>query len=343
MSTQISDEFSRASSSEFTIGTSRSSSASTSLAKSTSSTKSTTNELSLGTDIENEISSSATAGTNDIVVAQATITSKLSIKRSQQFTQSSTESKTNGKSTTDGKSITNGKSGTIGITETIGQTETEGSSSTNTDGLSKTKTGGLSETESYESTEQESVVCQAEATIIPSHSVETTLVFTTSSTTVNTFTDMKLTLCSAFKEPENLNNDDHIILLRDIPGTIGQTKTAQCKVQFAPAKYLPNSHTCREEQNLVLTGQVPFVPNCQDDNPDLYEPCQCSAVYTLERTVCYCVDQFGDKNGDMRAARNDDETAEDVCLALNCQQSSREGGRRRILMSEKEETELIDL
>merc|ERR1719410_427140 len=300
MSTQISDEFSRASSSEFTIGTSRSSSASTSLAKSTSSTKSTTNELSLGTDIENEISSSATAGTNDIVVAQGTVTSKLSIKTSQQFTESSTESKTNGKSTTDGKSITNGKSGTIGITETIGQTETEGSSSTNTDGLSKTKTGGLSETESYESTEQESVVCQAEATIIPSHSVETTLVFTTSSTTVNTFTDMKLTLCSAFKEPENPNNDDHIILLRDIPGTIGQTKTTQCKVQFAPAKYLPNSHTCREEQNLVLTGQVPFVPNCQDDDPDLYEPCQCSAVYTLERTVCYCVDQFGDKNGDMR-------------------------------------------
>merc|ERR1719461_809136 len=152
ISTEISEEYSRSTSSEFTIGTSRSGSSSTSGTKSTSLTESTSetestsstisksytastsNELSLGTDIENEISSSATAGTNDIVVAQATITSKLSIKTSQQFKESSTDSKTTGR------------------TGTIGNTNTEGSSRTKIDGLSKTKTGGLSETESYEST-----------------------------------------------------------------------------------------------------------------------------------------------------------------------------------------------
>merc|ERR1719461_1245466 len=123
ISTEISEEYSRSTSSEFTIGTSRSGSSSTSGTISTSYTASTTNELSLGTDIENEISSSATAGTNDIVVAQATITSKLSIKTSQQFKESSTDSKTTGR------------------TGTIGNTNTEGSSRTKIDGLSKTKTG----------------------------------------------------------------------------------------------------------------------------------------------------------------------------------------------------------
>merc|ERR1711972_708977 len=186
--------------------------------------------------------------------------------------------------------------------------------------------------------------CSGTVQVPPEHSIQTMLTMTTVNTTVNTFTDIRLTRCSAFLRPDAPRTPADYIYIKNIPGTIGQVQTTQCEVSFQPAQYLGPQLTCWEYQQLAISLGLTYTPDCQPEpNQDLFEPCQCDSGNTLTMTQCWCVSETGDKNGDMRAAQNKEESAEDVCLALNCQQSSRQGGRRRILMSEKEEAELIDL
>merc|ERR1711972_883978 len=181
--------------------------------------------------------------------------------------------------------------------------------------------------------------CSGTVQVPPEHSIQTMLTMTTVNTTVNTFTDIRLTRCAAFLSPDAPRTPADYIYIKNIPGTIGQVETTQCEVSFQPAQYLGPQLTCWEYQQLAISLGLTYTPDCQPKpNQDLFEPCQCDSGDTRTMTQCWCVSETGDKNGDMRAAQGD-ETPEDVCRVLNCQQTE----RRRILVSEGEVTEMNNL
>merc|ERR1719410_1013924 len=183
--------------------------------------------------------------------------------------------------------------------------------------------------------------CSGTVTVPPEHSIQTMLKMTTVNTTVNTKTTIRLTRCSAFLNPEAPTTPADYIELNNIPGTIGQVEMTQCEVSFQPPQYLGPQLTCFAYQQYVISNDVGYTPDCQDENPDLYEPCQCDDADSRTLARCWCVNEVGRKIGDLISG----EDSAKICQKLNCQPTPAEPEeeRRRLVVTEKEETGLNNL
>merc|ERR1719410_3121025 len=182
--------------------------------------------------------------------------------------------------------------------------------------------------------------CRGSFTVPPDHELQTLLVTTTLNATMNTQTDIRLTKCDVYFSPIERPKTDNDYIYITVPGTIGQVETTNCEVSSEPMEYIGPQRTCWEHQQLAISSDLDYTPDCQPEpKEDLYEPCQCDDLSRLTSARCWCVNENGRKTGDLIAGANSTK----LCQKLNCQPTSGEGERRRILASEEKETGLNNL
>merc|ERR1712176_192788 len=173
----------------------------------------------------------------------------------------------------------------------------------------------------YGTSEVFSVACDATADIPPGHSMDYTLIFTQKNTTLKTYTDFKLTLCSAFLNPAHPDDPQNFVYLNNVEGVLNKQETTTCNVDFAPAKALLNDISCIEEQQMAISSGADYIPTCREEDPSKYTPCQCQSGYSMEPKVCYCVDQLGNIVDNRMKELISENTTGDVCAALKCDES----------------------
>jgi len=181
-------------------------------------------------------------------------------------------------------------------------------------------TGSTSSNEnSWESSQTTTISCEGSMDVPPSHSVSYSLVFNTVRATIRTYTDMKVTLCSALLggEDEDEAADDERVYIDRIPGTIEYEETTACEVHFEPAQYIPNDVGCAEEEKLAIAAGATYIPRCQSGDSSFYEPCQCDIGDSRTMGVCWCSDEKGNPS-DTKVYQFSDESDADVCAALAC-------------------------
>eukprot|EP01084_Bolivina_argentea_P164157 285431_1 len=182
-------------------------------------------------------------------------------------------------------------------TESTENTKENSISQENTNESNKQNTQSLTDTNSFESsfehTETVSVECSAEMEIPPSHGVEYSLIFNSINTTINTYTDLKLTLCSAFLNPKTKTDESHYIYIDNIPGVVHHKETTSCTVQFQSANFIRNDNDCSNEQKLAIASGSNYIPTCKSTDNTLYDGCQCDVGDSRTLGICWCSDQHG--------------------------------------------------
>jgi len=232
-------------------------------------------------------------------VASVSATASLDITADQKWTQK--EDKT--KSTSDSKTSTNESS--------------QGGSDTTSNEISTS----TSQDQTYETSETFSVSCEASTDIPPGHRMDYSLIFTKKNSTIKTYTDMKLTLCSAFLNPAHPDDPQNFIYINNIEGALNKQETTTCNVDFAPAEALWNAIGCIEEQKMAISSGAAYIPTCKEDESSEYSPCQCESVDTLTSAVCYCVDKWGNILDSQMKEMISETTTDEVCAALQCETS----------------------
>jgi len=169
---------------------------------------------------------------------------------------------------------------------------------------------------SYETSETKAIECSGEIEVPPSHSVQYSLIFNAFNVTLNTYTDLKLTLCSALINPDgNIDNNNNFIYIDNIPGVISHKETTTCQVQFTPAQYIRNDMTCYEEQRLSIADESNYIPKCNTNNGgNQYDGCQCSNGDDI--SVCWCVDELGNQLNGKAHQITDDMSNQQVCTQI---------------------------
>merc|ERR1712190_107143 len=233
----------------------------------------------------------------------------------------------------------------IGFSANTQWTRNKEKSKTITQSSSNTQSRGTESWDSNQGINENGEVkrssCSGSFTVPPDHELQTLLVTTTLNTTMNTHTDIRLTKCDVYFSPIERPKTDNDYIYITVPGTIGQVETTNCEVSSEPMEYLGPQRTCWEYQQLAISSDLDYTPDCQPEpNQDLFEPCQCDDLSLITSARCWCVNETGRKTGDLIAGANSTK----LCQKLNCQPTtSGEGERRRILASEEKETELNNL
>ena len=149
--------------------------------------------------------------------------------------------------------------------------------------------------------------------------VQYSLIFNAFNTTINTYTDLKLTLCSALIHPSATEDESNYIYIDNIPGVINHKETTSCVVQFGPTEYVRNDMTCSEEQRLAFAAGHTFVPRCQSNSEDLYDSCQCDIGDSETLGQCFCADSTGNMEVNKFAYVEDGDDWARVCVQeLQC-------------------------
>eukprot|EP01084_Bolivina_argentea_P013484 25318_1 len=186
--------------------------------------------------------------------------------------------------------------------QTTSNTDTDSdstsSSNSHNNQNSDSSTGTAGSASSYGTSESVSVTCSGSISVPPSHSIQYSLIFNSVNTTVNTYTDLKLTLCKAFLDPFATQDETDFIYLDNIPGTIKSKERKTCDVNFDPAVYIRNDISCAEEQQVAISTGSYYIPTCQADNSTSYDGCQCKRGEHLNLVVCWCSDDKGNKISD---------------------------------------------
>lgn len=229
----------------------------------TSSSTTTSDEFSFGFDQSVSIGTESEVGVP--FIGKAKLSTKLSLGSNQQWTETTEKTKENSKEST---------------TETNNQNT---NSQTNTNG----------EESSWETSSTTTIECSAEIDIPPSHSVNYALIFNAYNTTIQTYTDLKLTLCSALMHPSRTADESNYVYIDNIPGFIRHKETTSCNVEFSPAKYIRNDVLCIDEQRLAFASGSNYIPRCNSGNTSLYDGCQCDIGDSKTLGQCFCVDQQG--------------------------------------------------
>merc|ERR1719295_2022272 len=182
--------------------------------------------------------------------------------------------------------------------ETVGSSQWSESSNSQSSGESQGSASSSASESGWECTETTTVECSAEMEVPPGHSVGYQLIFNGYNTTLVTYTDLKLTLCSALIDgvgKEGDPSEEDYIYVNDVPGTIYRQSTVACEVEFYPAVPLDNMVACYEAEMMAVASGSTHVPRCQSDNSTLYNACQCDIGDSRTMGACWCADKFGNQ------------------------------------------------
>eukprot|EP01083_Nonionella_stella_P032612 89263_1 len=133
-----------------------------------------------------------------------------------------------------------------GEEKTWGRQDTNSWSQSTSETIASANTSSYSEENSVtiEQSQTFAVECAASIDVPPSHSIDYTLRFKRYEIVISTYTNMKLTLCSAFLHPDKPEEPADYLFIDDIPGYLYHQESKSCSVDFAPATYLRNDITC---------------------------------------------------------------------------------------------------
>eukprot|EP01083_Nonionella_stella_P205940 749478_1 len=188
-----------------------------------------------------------------------------------------------------------------------------------TDERSKTKATAEEEGTTY-STEN-SVTCSGSIPVGKGLLQSYSLQLAKSNVTIPTKQDLKLTLCTEYF-PGNDEDMVHIKYIDNVPGKVVYTTTTWCKVEFTAPVRLRNDYACNVEQGVAFLEQVIWIPLCNEDNPALYDGCQCVTGDKLTESACACSDIYGNPSEDGKALIVDATFGwENTCRVLNCPSS----------------------
>merc|ERR1712228_984847 len=197
--------------------------------------------------------------------------------------------------------------------EAKGSANTQGTSSTNSKSKGKSNTKSKSETDSssesvsisdtyatqtattYSTSESVSISCAGSMDVPPAHSVDYSMIFSAQNASIKAFADLKLTLCSAFLNPDGETDESDYIYLYNVPVAIGMREVTSCRVEFGPTEYINNKMQCNDEQQLAISAVSTYLPRCNEDDNKLYELCQCDIGNNINLGKCWCSDKFGNK------------------------------------------------
>eukprot|EP01083_Nonionella_stella_P002112 6079_1 len=133
-----------------------------------------------------------------------------------------------------------------------------------------------------------SVECSGSVSVPPSQQIQYSILIDNSAAEIKTFTDMKMTKCSAFLYGEDYHDPNDYIYIYGIEGKLMVKDAVNCHISFSQAtKVSPESITCGEERVLATREWGTFVPQCEETDPNKYMKCQCSYG---DRPTCGCVD-----------------------------------------------------
>merc|ERR1712154_273351 len=193
-------------------------------------------------------------------------------------------------------------------------TEEETNSKSTSNGLSSS----TSQDQTYEHSETFSVSCDASTDIPAGHRMDYSLIFTKQNSTVKTYTDIKLTLCSAFLNPAHPDEPQNFIYLRNVEGVLNKQETTTCNVDFAPAEALENDIGCSDEQQMAISSGAYYISTCRDEDSSQYAPCQCESVFLKTSPVCYCVDKMGNIMDNQMKEQILEKSTDEVSAFLDC-------------------------
>merc|ERR1719334_208434 len=189
--------------------------------------------------------------------------------------------------------------------ETVGSSQWSENSETESEQQTEGSETSTNSESGWECTETTTVECAAEVEVPPGHSVGYQLLFNAYNTTLVTYTDLKLTLCSALVNPSGSDGDsdgdtenpDDVVYLRDVPGTLYHQETLACEVKFGAGEVLESTnftgYACHEEQAMAIATGSTYVPRCRLNDSALYDGCQCDIGDSLTMGICWCADEFG--------------------------------------------------
>ena len=194
---------------------------------------------------------------------------------------------------------------------------------TTEEGQSQSSGSSTSSESSWECTETKTLECAAEMEVPPGHEIEYKLVFNAYNTTLITYNDLKLTLCSALISPGAAGNESNYIYIRDVPGSLYHSESISCDVSFGPATPLQNEVPCDQEAKLAVASGATYIPRCDSTDSSLYDGCQCDIGDSLTMGVCWCSDESGNQlNGEIHQFGDEVSSFEEVCSEiLKCSDS----------------------
>ncbi len=173
--------------------------------------------------------------------------------------------------------------------------------------------------DSWISTSKSTVECSASIKVPPAHFIEYSLILNGVNTTLETRTDLKLTLCSAFTG--DVNDESNYIVIKDIAAEIHDTNINACNVQFEPAKYIQNNGdvSCENLQQLSIALGSTYTPTCNATDTEKYDVCQCDTGNLRTLSKCWCVDAHGNPQPGKVKNVPENVTEKTVCeVDLNC-------------------------
>eukprot|EP01084_Bolivina_argentea_P207405 353865_1 len=104
-----------------------------------------------------------------------------------------------------------------------------------------------------------------------------------------TLTDVKYTKCSAAFSDDK-DDEDHYIYIYDIPTTLTTTTSKSCNIDFGESTYTAVAIACNEAIKHRGLEFGTYMPICNRDAPEMWEPCQC-AFGESTYVTCICVDK----------------------------------------------------
>ena len=137
--------------------------------------------------------------------------------------------------------------------------------------------------------------CSGSVSVPPLHSVQYTVTSANAGAESTSYSDIRLTKCSAAFQ-NGMSNESLYIYLYDVPGATKTVSGDSCSVEYSIAEYEPAPMRCDEVAKMtnVELGTQIYAPICNRDSPARWEPCQCGYGDHWTEVNCICVDEeFG--------------------------------------------------
>eukprot|EP01083_Nonionella_stella_P298571 1013382_1 len=163
--------------------------------------------------------------------------------------------------------------------------------------------------------------CSSRAEVPPSHLLPFYTYISGILNKVTVVVDLKLTLCPEFVNEKEENLDSHFVYVAGVHAQVEYLVAIGCQVVWGIPQYMKNRMTCAQEMQLAISrgSKSVYLPRCNVNNSSLYDACQCRLGHEDLRTLCWCVDPFGDKINGKAMYVDDGATWQQTCtIHLNC-------------------------
>eukprot|EP01084_Bolivina_argentea_P139279 245029_1 len=170
-------------------------------------------------------------------------------------------------------------------------------------------------TNAWSQSTQHEVSCIASIDVAPSHRQTYSLFMNRYRGIIPSSKDLRLTLCSAFIDPEDADAPEHYMYIYNVPSQEFISSITKCEVQFDRPSVLLNQFTCDQEQELswLSDWNVDYMPTCNETDATRYDGCQCRIIHSLRSDVCTCVDPEGNVLNTNAAVVAERDDWRDVC------------------------------